>query len=129
MAIDRQKVIQANRDAWNASAPHHRESERYQRLLKGFSTPGFSCLDALLEERFQVLGVEGKDVAHLCCNNGCEILSVKNLGARHVVGFDQAGAFLEQAEAFAQRAGSTRASSRPASTTSTRRSTTASTSS
>ncbi|MGI9416936.1 MAG: class I SAM-dependent methyltransferase [Geminicoccaceae bacterium] len=102
MAIDadQRKIIEANRDAWNASAPHHLASERYQRLLTGFSTPGFSCLDALLEERFQALGVQGKDVAHLCCNNGCEILSVKNLGAGSVAGFDQAGEFLKQGEAF-----------------------------
>lgn len=102
MAIDhkQRKIVEANRDAWNASAPHHLGSERYQRLLKGFSTPGFSCLDDLLEQRFRALDVQGKDVAHLCCNNGSEILSVKNLGARSVVGFDQAGAFLEQGETF-----------------------------
>ena len=82
MAMDRQRIIAANREAWNASAPHHLGSERHRRLLEGFSKPGFSCLDALLEERLTALGVEGKDVAHLCCNNGCEILSVKNLGAR-----------------------------------------------
>ncbi|MEM7043368.1 MAG: class I SAM-dependent methyltransferase [Pseudomonadota bacterium] len=102
MAIDQdqQKIIEANRDAWNASAPHHLESERHRRLLEGFSKPGFSCLDDLLVERFQALGVKGKDVAQLCCNNGCEILSVKGLGAASVVGFDQAGDFLKQGEAF-----------------------------
>ncbi len=107
MAIgrDQRDIIEANRDAWNASAPHHQKSERYQRLLKGFATPGFSCLDDLLEERFRALSVKGKDVAHLCCNNGCEILSVKNLGARSVVGFDQAGEFLKQGEAFSASGG------------------------
>lgn len=100
MSIKAREVIEANRRAWNASAPHHLRSARYRRLLEGFKKPGFSCLDDLLTERFQALGVEGKDVAQLCCNNGCEILSVKNLGAGSVVGFDQAGAFLEQAEAL-----------------------------
>ena len=96
--------MDANREAWNASAPHHLEAARYRHLLDGFKTKGFSNLDDLLTEQLQALGVAGKDVAQLCCNNGSELLSVKNLGARSAVGFDQAGAFLEQAEAF-RRAG------------------------
>lgn len=100
MAGDERRVIEANRQAWNASAEHHLGSERYQRLLKGFATPGFSCLDDLLEERLKALGIEGKDIAHLCCNNGAEILSARNLGARSAVGFDQAGEFLKHGETF-----------------------------
>jgi SAM-dependent methyltransferase len=93
-------AIEANRQAWNASAPHHETSERYRRLLEGFAKPGFTALDAVLTERLQALDIAGKDVAQLCCNNGCEILSVKNLGAARAVGFDQAGAFLKHGEAF-----------------------------
>lgn len=100
MSSTNQSYIDANRAAWNASAPHHLGSARYQRLLQGFAKPGFSCLDDILTERLRALGVAGKDVAQLCCNNGCEILSVKNLGAGRCVGFDQSGAFLEQARAF-----------------------------
>lgn len=102
MTKDERTIIEANRKAWNASAPHHLQSERYRRLLDGFKKPGFSCLDDLLEERLKALGIEGKDIAHLCCNNGCETLSAKNLGATRAVGFDQAGEFLKQAEAFRQ---------------------------
>lgn len=106
---DRERMA-ANREAWNASAPHHLESARYRRLLQDFAIPGFSCLGFmadgsrlepdLLTERLQALDINGKDVAHLCCNNGCETLSVKNLGAASAVGFDQSGAFLRHAEAF-----------------------------
>ena len=105
MTKDERAIIEANRKAWNASAPHHLKSERYRRLLDGFKKPGFSCLDDLLEERLKALGINGKDIAHLCCNNGCEVLSAKNLGAARAVGFDQAGAFLEQAESFRQAGG------------------------
>ncbi|MGI9437651.1 MAG: class I SAM-dependent methyltransferase [Geminicoccaceae bacterium] len=86
--------------AWNASAPHHRDSARYRRLLNGFATPGYFCLDEILTERLLALDLHGRDVAQLCCNNGCELLSVKNLGAARCVGFDQAGGFLEQAESL-----------------------------
>lgn len=110
MVRDDRDIIGANRSAWNASAEHHRTSERYKKLLKGFATPGFSCLGYNadgshtahdpLTERLEAIGVKGKDVAQLCCNNGAEILSVKNLGAVRAVGFDQAGEFLKHGEAF-----------------------------
>lgn len=100
-----QEYIEANQRSWNAAAPHHKASARYQRLLEGFKRPGCSLLDDILTERLLALDVAGKDVAQLCCNDGCEILSVKNLGAARCVGFDQAGAFLEQARTFRAAAG------------------------
>jgi SAM-dependent methyltransferase len=97
--------IAANRRAWDRSAPHHRASRSFEDLLAGFARPGFSCLDAVATERLAALGVAGKDVAQLCCNNGREILSVKNLGAGSCVGFDQSGAFLAQARELAAAGG------------------------
>ncbi len=100
-----QDYIEANRKAWDAAAPHHREAKRYQDILEGFKTPGHVLLDDILVERLLKLDVVGKDVAQLCCNNGCEILSVKNLGAARCVGFDQAVGFVEQALEFRATAG------------------------
>lgn len=100
-----QDYVDANRLAWNASAPHHKAAIRYRDILEGFKQPGYSCLDDVLRAQLNDLGVAGKDVAQLCCNNGCEILSVKNLGAARCVGFDQAGEFLEQAVDFRAAAG------------------------
>jgi len=100
-----QDYIEANQQSWNAAAPHHKASARYQNILEGFKQPGHSCLDDILTARLLALDVTGKDIAQLCCNDGCEILSVKNLGAARCVGFDQAGAFLEQAHAFRAAAG------------------------
>jgi SAM-dependent methyltransferase len=101
MAKERDDYTAANRAAWDASAPYHAEGAEFAGLLEGFATPGFSCLDAVLTERLMALGVDGKDVAQLCCNKGREILSVKNLGAARSVGFDQSGAFLAQARRLA----------------------------
>lgn len=100
-----QDYIEANRQSWNAAAPHHKASSRYQSILEGFRQPGYSCLDDILTKRLLSLDVAGKDVVQLCCNDGCEILSVKNLGAARCVGFDQAGGFLDQARAFRAVAG------------------------
>lgn len=91
----------ANRRAWDQAAPHHRSIASYRRLLDGFATPGFSCLDREETERLRAIGVEGKAVAQICCNNGRELLSIKNLGAARCVGFDQSAAFLAQAAELA----------------------------
>ncbi len=87
----------ANRLAWNEAAPFHVANADFQALREGFAKAGFSVLDEVETQRLHALGVEGKDVAQLCCNNGREILSIKNLGAARCVGFDQSSAFLAQA--------------------------------
>ncbi len=105
MSKSRDDYTAANRAAWEASAPYHEEGAEFASLLAGFAEPGFSCLDGILTERLEALRVAGKDVAQLCCNNGREILSVKNLGAGRCVGFDQSAAFLAQARRLAAAGG------------------------
>ncbi len=102
MAKRRDDYTAANRAAWEASAPYHETGAEFAALLEGFAKPGFSCLDAVLTARLMALEVAGKDVAQICCNNGREILSVKNLAAGRCVGFDQSGAFLAQARRLAE---------------------------
>ena len=105
MAQEMTDYVAANRRAWNRAAPHHRASPSFEELLAGFRRPGFSCLYAVESERLRALGVAGKDVAQLCCNNGREILSVKNLGAGACVGFDLSEGFLAQARELAAAGG------------------------
>ena len=73
----------ANRQAWEEVAPIHR-GHNQARLIKAFSQPGFSCLDEVETAQLEALGVAGKDVAQVCCNNGRELLSVKKIGRAHV---------------------------------------------
>lgn len=93
----------ANRAAWDEAAPLHR-SQNMEALRTSFAEPGYSCLDAVETGILQKLGVFGKDVAQLCCNNGRELLSVRNLGARRCVGFDGSAGFIEQADELAAAA-------------------------
>jgi SAM-dependent methyltransferase len=101
MTKSHEDFIAANRAAWDASAPYHRQSASFEALRKGFAAGGYSCLDEIATERLTAIGVAGKDVAQLCCNNGRELLSVKTLGAASCVGFDQSARFLEQAHELA----------------------------
>jgi SAM-dependent methyltransferase len=105
MDLSKDAIVAANRESWNEAAERHRAHAQYARLLEGFATPGFSVLDEILTARLQGLGVAGKAVAQLCCNNGRELLSVKNLGAASVTGFDFAVAFLDQGRELAAAGG------------------------
>lgn len=96
-------VIASNRNAWNASAEQHRNSSTWQTLVASVDQPGFSCLDATLTGVLQKIGVGGKSILQLGCNNGRESLSLFALGARSVTGVDQSSAFLEQARELAAR--------------------------
>ncbi len=97
--------IRANRRAWNEAAQLHRESARWRALAAGFASPGYSCLDGTLTALLQRVGVVERDVAQPACNNGRELLSVRNMGAARCVGFDQSPAFLAQARELAAIAG------------------------
>lgn len=101
MSLTKEEIVAANRGAWDEAAERHRAHEQFAALLKGFATPGFSVLDETLTGRLQSLGLAGKAVAQLCCNNARELLSVKNLGAQRVTGFDFSAAFLDQARELA----------------------------
>jgi SAM-dependent methyltransferase len=98
------EVTTANLAAWEEAAPIHGRHNQAQ-LIEEFSTPGFSCLDQVETSRLEALGVAGKDVAQICCNNGQELLSVKNMGAARCVGFDGAQGFVEQGRELAEAGG------------------------
>jgi SAM-dependent methyltransferase len=95
----------ANRRAWDEAAPAHRTRAHFETLLEGFGGANFSILSPLETQRLQEIGVERRDVAQLCCNNGRELLSIKNLAAGRCVGFDQSSGFLAQAVELAEAGG------------------------
>ena len=76
-----------NRAAWNQVAPFHREQNKTD-LRAAFQDASFSTLDAVERGVYARIGVAGKRVAQLCCNNGRELISVARLGATAGVGFD-----------------------------------------
>jgi ubiquinone/menaquinone biosynthesis C-methylase UbiE len=94
----------ANRAAWNETAPRH-AAAGFERLLKGFQQPGFSVLDTVETGHLQELGITGKDIVQLSCNNGRELLSIKNMGAGRCVGFDISDGFIEQAHRLVAASG------------------------
>lgn len=102
--LDGHEAVQANLAAWEEVADIH-AGHNQAGLLTAFAQPGYSVLDPSSERIFADLGLPGKSVAQLCCNNGRELLSVKNLGAGRCVGFDGSAAFVAQAQALNDVAG------------------------
>jgi SAM-dependent methyltransferase len=103
-STNRKTFTTANRAAWDEVASLH-AAQNMGKLRSAFAEPGHVSLKAHLTDRLQAIGVAGKRVAQLCCNNGEELISVRNMGAGSCVGFDQSENFLEQARELAQIAG------------------------
>lgn len=101
---DTKSLARANIAAWDEAAPIHARHNQ-AALLELFGRGGYSCLDETETAILERLGVAGKDVAQVCCNNGRELLSVKTMGAARCVGFDGAPTFIDQARALATAAG------------------------
>ena len=99
----KETAIASNREAWNDSARHHRDNPEWPALLSAVERNDFSCLDTTLHTLLEQVGVAGKDLVQVGCNNGRESLSLFALGARSVVGIDQSAAFLDQARELGAR--------------------------
>ena len=94
--MDYSNYFDANRIAWDHAAPYHHRAT-FDRLKKNFQRPDFYYLNSISALLFRNLGVGGKSVIHLLCNNGRELLSIKRLGAAHCVGIDMSQQFINQA--------------------------------
>jgi ubiquinone/menaquinone biosynthesis C-methylase UbiE len=98
--MDRNAFTEANRAAWDEAAPIHAR-QRLDELRSAVQQEEYCCLDATEQAILARVGLAGKAIAHLCCNNGVELLSIKKLGAARCVGFDISGEFIAQARELA----------------------------
>ena len=101
------KYTDANREAWNEATLKHQEARVAKKLdyKKKFSKKGFSTLDNIETARLKAIGLKGKRVAQVCCNNGRETLSLVNLGAKSAVGFDISDEAIKEALELAKISG------------------------
>ncbi|MDI6808816.1 MAG: class I SAM-dependent methyltransferase [Candidatus Eisenbacteria bacterium] len=96
------KYTEANRDAWNEVMPRHQNAAR-EKWDNAFAQPGFVCMEDIELSLLRQIGIKGKAVAHLCCNNGIELLAMKNLGADECIGFDISDLAIQEARERAER--------------------------
>ena len=99
--MNKDDISQCNQEAWEEVSVIHKKY-RFERLLNGFKTPGFSCITGIKQEAVLKHGLKNKAVVHPCCNNGRDLLSLKNMGADRCFGFDLSHEFIKQGQELAQ---------------------------
>ncbi len=89
--ISKEKIkifTNSNKEAWDEAMPKHRLSAK-EKLDELFSQKGFVIQnDETILNIFKKYDITNKTIAHLCCNNGSELLSLKNMNAGKCFGFD-----------------------------------------
>jgi ubiquinone/menaquinone biosynthesis C-methylase UbiE len=98
------KYTEANREAWNEVMPLHQKAAQ-EKLDQSFMQPGYIRLLDHEVDALRRIEIEGKNVAHLCCNNGIELMSIKNLGAGECVGFDISDSAIQEAQERVRKTG------------------------
>lgn len=93
---------ETNRIAWNEAMPYHQLANK-NRWDDAFSTPGYVSMPAREVALLNELDISGKRIAHVCCNNGVELMSLKNMGAGECVGFDICDVAVTEAQQRAQK--------------------------
>lgn len=91
--------------SWDEVAPRHQATN--QSLPDDVAKPEYNNLNPDFNVLIDSYGVQGKSVVQLCCNNGVDLLSVKNKCAGFCLGIDGSDAFVKQARELALAAGKT----------------------
>jgi ubiquinone/menaquinone biosynthesis C-methylase UbiE len=94
MRKSRKHYTEANRIAWDEAAPRH-AAHNNADLFEAVEAPDFVSFEGDILSTLQTVGVAGKDIIQLGCNNARETLSLSNMGAARCVGVDASAAFLE----------------------------------
>jgi len=102
--MDIQDYAERNREAWNEVAPIHRKGRKVD-LRQEVVQDSFNVLEEVEIEALGRIGVSGKEVAQLCCNNGRELISILKMGAAYGVGFDISDGFVQEARDLAALSG------------------------
>jgi SAM-dependent methyltransferase len=100
----RREYTEANRIAWNEAAPRH-AAHNNEALFAAVRNPSYVSFEGEILDTLQALGVAGRHVIQLGCNNARETLSLRNLGAARCVGVDASAEFLAHGRELLRIAG------------------------
>ncbi len=89
--------------SWDEVA--HRHASINASLPVDVADPNFNNLNPDFDALVDACGVSNKSVVQVCCNNGIDLLSIKNKGAWRCLGIDGSKAFIDQANSLANSAG------------------------
>ena len=104
MRKTRKQYTEANRIAWDEAAPRH-AAHNNAALFAAVRDPSYLSFSGEILATLQAVGVAGKQVIQLGCNNARETLSLRNLGAARCVGIDASAEFLAHGRELLRIAG------------------------
>ncbi len=81
------KYTHANREAWDEAFDYH-EKAKGSEWLENFSSKNYTTFCPFEKSIYSRLDLRGRSVVQAPCNNGREIISFINLGAKYGAGFD-----------------------------------------
>lgn len=88
--------------SWDEAADIH--SNINFDLLEQVSHASYNHLNPVFNTLIDDYGVKNKSIAQVCCNNGIDLISIKNKGAERCVGIDGSAEFIKQANILSQAA-------------------------
>ena len=92
-----------NKEAWNEAHEYHQKGRKVE-LEKAVKDPQFNILTKVDIEGFTKIGFKGKEIVHVACNNGIELISLMKLGAKRGIGYDISEKFIKEANQYAEYA-------------------------
>lgn len=95
------QITESNRQGWNARSSLHKG--QVDKVVEALKQPEKFRHDAVEQKVWENIGIEGKAVVQLCCNNGKDILKLKAKGAGQCLGVDISDDFIRQANEIAER--------------------------
>ncbi|MGR8825838.1 class I SAM-dependent methyltransferase [Leuconostoc mesenteroides] len=82
------KIITKNKIAWEEATVYHQIASKELLNTSFLNDNSFSTLNTIEKSFLEKEHIQDKKIAHLCCNNGKDSLSISKMGAELVVGFD-----------------------------------------
>lgn len=90
-------------ECWDEAAAVHAAANR--DLAAKVARKDFNGLQQDFNAMLDKLPVAGRSVVQVCCNNGKDLISIKNKGAGRCLGIDGSREFVQQAQALARVTG------------------------
>ena len=95
-----EKYTEGNRISWNETMPFHNKA-MWRVLSEKFKDSNYSYLDETEKTKLKKIGISGKTIAQVCCNNAIELISIVRLGAKEGYGFDISDEAIKHAKGIA----------------------------
>jgi len=96
--------IKNNKEAWEEGFANRKSCWGDENHIK-IKSERLAFFHGDMQQELDKIDFKGKSVAHFCCNNGREILSLMELGVERAVGFDIAENIIAQAKDTAEKLG------------------------